>query len=86
MLGLEVEGLFRVGASVRTVNDIKSSFQRGENIDWGKFDAHTVAGVLKMYLRELPEPLLAPIYPQYKAQVDTKSTFYLQFDLIILRD
>jgi len=70
--GLEVEGLFRVGASVRTINDIKSSFQRGEDLDWGKFDAHTVAGVLKMYLRELPEPLLAPIYTQYKAQVDSK--------------
>jgi len=69
---LEVEGIFRVGASVRTVNDIKSRFQKGEKIDWGRFDAHTVAGVLKMYLRELPEPLLLSVYTGYKEEVDAK--------------
>lgn len=72
-LALEVEGIFRVGASVRTVNDIKSKFQKGEKIDWSRFDAHTIAGVLKMYLRELPEPLLLQVYGPYKELVDAKS-------------
>lgn len=69
---LEVEGIFRVGASIRTINDIKSSFQKGDEIDWSRFDAHSIAGVLKTYLRELPEPLLLPIYQKYKEQVDSK--------------
>lgn len=30
----------------------------GEDVDLGLADVHTVAGLMKLYLRELPEPLL----------------------------
>ena len=30
----------------------------GEIIDWESFDDHMVAGLLKQWIRELPEPLM----------------------------
>jgi len=70
--GLDVEGLFRIGASTKTINDIRASFRNGQEVDLSNFDAHAVAGALKVYLRELPDPLLLPIYKKYKEQVDSK--------------
>ncbi|XP_022911194.1 rho GTPase-activating protein 92B-like [Onthophagus taurus] len=60
-IGMSEEGLFRVAGSVTRVKRMKLS------IDSGCFscpllpeyrDAHVIASILKMYLRELPEPLL----------------------------
>ncbi|KRT81169.1 hypothetical protein AMK59_5773 [Oryctes borbonicus] len=59
-LGMSEEGLFRVAGSVTRVKRLKLS------IDSGCFsfllpeyrDVHVIAATLKMYLRELPEPLL----------------------------
>ncbi|KAJ8938339.1 hypothetical protein NQ318_000131 [Aromia moschata] len=58
--GMLEEGLFRVAASATKVKRLKSA------IDSGCFswlipeyrDAHVLASILKLYLRELPEPLL----------------------------
>lgn len=30
---------------------------KGDEVDLSKFDIHTVCGILKLYFRELPEPL-----------------------------
>lgn len=59
-LGMYEEGLFRLTGSMTKVKRFKSS------IDSGCFcgiipeyrDVHVIASVLKLYLRELPEPLL----------------------------
>lgn len=41
----------------------------GKDIDLKKFSPHTVAGTMKLYLRELPEPLLS--YQFYSAFITT---------------
>ncbi|XP_071964877.1 rho GTPase-activating protein 17-like isoform X2 [Antedon mediterranea] len=58
--GLEEEGLFRLAGSQSKIKKLKAMFDSWVEIDMGEYekDLHTVAGVLKMYLRELPEPLL----------------------------
>ncbi|KAL6065061.1 Beta-chimaerin [Balamuthia mandrillaris] len=56
-----VEGLFRVSGLLQDINTIKKRFDKGKKVDLDKLskgDVHTVAGVLKLYLRELDIPLL----------------------------
>lgn len=57
--GLEEEGLFRIAGMASKVKKLKASFDAGI-VDMEEYvnDLHTVAGALKQYLRELPEPLL----------------------------
>uniref|UniRef100_A0A3B1JCU3 Family with sequence similarity 13 member A n=1 Tax=Astyanax mexicanus TaxID=7994 RepID=A0A3B1JCU3_ASTMX len=57
--GLQQEGLFRVSGSVRAVDSLKQKLDSGEDLDLQK-DAEvcTVASLLKLYLRELPEGLV----------------------------
>ncbi|XP_051968604.1 SH3 domain-binding protein 1-like [Xyrauchen texanus] len=57
--GLREEGLFRLTAAASVVKKLKSCLDSG-TVDQNEFstDPHAVAGVLKCYLRELPEPLM----------------------------
>ncbi|KAJ8283824.1 hypothetical protein COCON_G00026740 [Conger conger] len=57
--GLEEEGLFRLAASASDMKRLKCSLDCGL-VDHSEFssDPHAVAGALKCYLRELPEPLM----------------------------
>ncbi|TRZ02254.1 hypothetical protein DNTS_034028 [Danionella cerebrum] len=57
--GLREEGLFRLAAAASVVKRLKSCLDSG-TIDQSEFksDPHAVAGALKSYLRELPEPLM----------------------------
>lgn len=57
--GLREEGLFRLTAAASVVKRLKSSLNSG-TVDHADFstDPHAVAGALKSYLRELPEPLM----------------------------
>ncbi|XP_077057179.1 SH3 domain-binding protein 1 [Siphateles boraxobius] len=57
--GLREEGLFRLAAAASVMRKLKSSLDSG-TVDQNEFssDPHAVAGALKCYLRELPEPLL----------------------------
>lgn len=53
------EGLFRVPGSTSEVRRLKSGFDTGlADLCDRVSDPHAVAGTLKLYLRELPEPLL----------------------------
>lgn len=57
--GLQQEGLFRVSASVRAVESMKQRLDRGEEVDLKQeAEVCTVASLLKLYLRELPEGLV----------------------------
>ena len=53
------EGVFRLSGSSATIKEYKRVLDGGAPIVWmaGR-DAHNAAGLIKMYLRELPEPLL----------------------------
>ncbi|XP_059388089.1 SH3 domain-binding protein 1 [Carassius carassius] len=57
--GLREEGLFRLAAAASVVKKLKSCLDSG-TVDQNEFsyDPHAVAGALKCYLRELPEPLM----------------------------
>ncbi|TRY86900.1 hypothetical protein DNTS_009021 [Danionella cerebrum] len=57
--GLQEEGLFRVAPSASKLKKLKASLDCGV-LDFLEYssDPHAVAGALKSYLRELPEPLL----------------------------
>lgn len=66
--GLTTEGIYRVSGSVSTLAKLKQLFDfEPDHIDFrtpaGFFgDIHAVAGILKQYLRELPDPLLTKAY------------------------
>eukprot|EP00070_Physeter_catodon_P039249 XP_028346143.1 SLIT-ROBO Rho GTPase-activating protein 1 isoform X3 [Physeter catodon] len=60
LYGLQHQGIFRVSGSQVEVNDIKNSFERGENPlaeEQSNHDINSVAGVLKLYFRGLENPL-----------------------------
>lgn len=53
------EGLFRLSGSAATIKAYKRQLDLGESLVWEPTkDAHNATGLIKMYLRELPEPLL----------------------------
>ncbi|XP_023231170.1 rho GTPase-activating protein 44-like [Centruroides sculpturatus] len=57
-IGMDEEGLFRIAGSSSKIKKVKSAFDAGlVNLLDDIRDPHIVAGVLKSYLRELPEPL-----------------------------
>ncbi|XP_052688936.1 rho GTPase-activating protein 17-like isoform X7 [Crassostrea angulata] len=63
--GLDEEGLFRIAGMASKVKKLRNAFDANV-IDMEEYaqDLHTVAGALKQYLRELPEPLLTTqLYP-----------------------
>ncbi|XP_034414179.1 SH3 domain-binding protein 1 isoform X2 [Cyclopterus lumpus] len=57
--GMTEEGLFRLAAAASIVKRLKTCLDH-EVVDYSEFsmDPHAVAGALKGYLRELPEPLM----------------------------
>lgn len=57
--GLEKEGVLRVGGSINRIQQLKRVFDVvGDAEVAAEPDVHTVVGLLKMYLRELPEPVI----------------------------
>ncbi|XP_028332057.1 rho GTPase-activating protein 44-like isoform X8 [Gouania willdenowi] len=57
--GIKEEGLFRIAPSASKLKKLKASLDCGV-LDVQEFsvDPHAIAGALKSYLRELPEPLM----------------------------
>ncbi|XP_007902772.1 rho GTPase-activating protein 22-like isoform X1 [Callorhinchus milii] len=57
--GLNEEGLFRMPGQANLVKELQDSFDCGEKpLFDSDTDVHTVASLLKLYLRELPEPVI----------------------------
>ncbi|XP_056287870.1 rho GTPase-activating protein 24 isoform X2 [Pseudoliparis swirei] len=57
--GLREEGLFRLPGQTNLVKELQDAFDCGEKPSFdGDTDVHTVASLLKLYLRELPEPVV----------------------------
>ncbi|XP_065674664.1 rho GTPase-activating protein 100F [Hydra vulgaris] len=84
--GLSLEGIYRINGNARKKKILRAKFDEKvveyENID--EFDCHVVSGVLKDYLRELPQPLISQklflkIYEK-SLEDDNKSCF----DLVLL--
>lgn len=58
-LGLHNQGIFRIPGSLAEINQFKESFEKGEDplITVNPREMNSVAGVLKLYFRELKDPL-----------------------------
>ncbi|XP_076826160.1 uncharacterized protein LOC143473090 isoform X2 [Clavelina lepadiformis] len=57
--GLDEEGIFRLPGHANEVKDLQDAYDMGERPMFPKAtDVHTVASLLKGYLRELPEPVI----------------------------
>ncbi|XP_065534862.1 SH3 domain-binding protein 1 [Lathamus discolor] len=57
--GMREEGLFRLAAGASVLRKLKNSLASGSNeLEEFYSDPHAVAGALKSYLRELPQPLM----------------------------
>ena len=69
---LSLHGLFRISGDSREISEMKVKLDVGEPVDLYAATPHSVAGLLKLWLRELPEPLLtfdmyAPIIATVRA-------------------
>lgn len=57
--GLQVEGIYRVSGSHEQMDKLRKQFDACSNVDLSQIeDIHTVAGLLKLYLRLLPQQLV----------------------------
>jgi len=53
-----MEGIFRVTGTYSEMNKMKATFENGDVPDFTTIDnKHSLAGLLEMYFRELPEPV-----------------------------
>lgn len=55
------EGLFRVSGNQSEVEELRNSIDRGEKVDFTREkNYHALSSLLKLYLRQLPDPLITP--------------------------
>lgn len=86
------EGIFRLSGSASAIRQLKDEFNTHYDIDLFKSplqpDVHTVAGLFKTYLRELPSPIMGgPQYSELKKIVQSKGDTYPKSSLaLIFRD
>ncbi|KAK3539202.1 hypothetical protein QTP86_029592, partial [Hemibagrus guttatus] len=68
--GLDEEGIFRLPGQENQVKNFREAFDAGERPSFpNDTDVHTVASLLKLYLRELPEPVVP--WTQYQDFLDS---------------
>uniref|UniRef100_A0A8C0JDV3 Rho GTPase-activating protein 24 n=1 Tax=Chelonoidis abingdonii TaxID=106734 RepID=A0A8C0JDV3_CHEAB len=57
--GMNEEGIFRLPGQDNLVKQLRDAFDAGERPSFDRYtDVHTVASLFKLYLRELPEPVV----------------------------
>ncbi|KAG8442155.1 hypothetical protein GDO86_011090 [Hymenochirus boettgeri] len=86
--GLEVEGILRVPGSAARVKCLREELEAkfyDNSFDWNKVRNNDAAGLLKMFLRELPSPLFTMEYlPAFITLVDKISKIKLQLQALHL--
>ena len=68
--GLSTEGIFRVPADLDEVNSVKCRFDQWEVVTCN--DCHTAASLLKLWLRELYEPLVPDDFYEESITLSTR--------------
>ena len=62
---------------------LKLLFDKGAKFDILKFDIHAIASAMKLYLRELPDPLIpAAFYDKYLKVRMIQICFVICYDLV----
>ncbi|CEP08294.1 hypothetical protein [Parasitella parasitica] len=77
--GLCAEGIFRLSGSTSEVEDLHSSFDTpptyGKYLDLEHNDIHAITGVVKKYLRHLPDPAIpTAVHDQFIQLYDNKGS------------
>ena len=61
--GISEVGIFRLPGQASRIHSLKETYDCGSQQDFSPSeDVHTVASLLKLYLRELPEPVVPHVY------------------------
>ncbi|KAJ8302227.1 hypothetical protein KUTeg_021214 [Tegillarca granosa] len=70
LYGMHHQGIFRISGAQVEINEFKADFEKGHDplVDVDPSDINSVAGVLKLYFRELREPLFPlPLFDELVA-------------------
>ncbi|XP_014302901.2 LOW QUALITY PROTEIN: rho GTPase-activating protein 27 [Myotis lucifugus] len=75
--GLDIDGLYRISGNLATIQKLRYKVDHDERLDLedGRWeDVHVITGALKLFFRELPEPLFHfSHFRQFIAAIKTKS-------------
>eukprot|EP01133_Synstelium_polycarpum_P007297 gene7297-8485_t len=77
--GINEEGIFRLSANQKTLDASRNEIETGIELDYSDVDIHVVACLLKLWVRNLPEPLLT--WNKFEtfveiAEIENKTTKY----------
>ncbi|GAM19539.1 hypothetical protein SAMD00019534_027140 [Acytostelium subglobosum LB1] len=62
--GTQEEGLFRISGSAAAISKTREEFDSGQDVDLNaQLDPHVVTGILKLYLRQIPETVFTEDFP-----------------------
>lgn len=72
LAGLHEVGIFRLPGQASRIQTLKELYDSGSQEDFSSAeDVHTVASLLKLYLRELPQPVVPFLfYSSYKEALE----------------
>ncbi len=72
LAGLHEVGIFRLPGQASRIQALKELYDSGSQDDFSSTeDVHTVASLLKLYLRELPQPIVPfVLYDSYKLALE----------------
>lgn len=76
--GLRLEGIFRISGQVSDINKLKSDIDFGLEVSLENYTVHTICGLTKSYIRELPEPLLT--FDLFEAFIGVARMFSILFN------
>ncbi|XP_006819678.1 ralA-binding protein 1-like [Saccoglossus kowalevskii] len=63
---LTTEGIYRLSGVKSQIAQLRQCYDKGQSVNLEDYDPHVVAGLLKQYLREIPEPVLTlPLMPKF---------------------
>ncbi|RCH97920.1 Rho GTPase-activating protein 1 [Rhizopus stolonifer] len=57
--GIDKEGIFRKSPSSEELRSVKKAFNQGLEVDLNKYDIDVSAALLKVFIREIPKPLIS---------------------------
>ena len=77
-IGLACEGIYRISGVKSKVQSLKDAYNRGQPVYLPEYEPNVIASLLKLFLRELPEPVLTTEYMPKFEQASSKKFIYSQ--------